>query len=269
MSNKKDKTKRRGCLLILITLVFLVASGIYFATEKVREAKSIEQTLIDRFDWAEKYTPAIDGSIPPQRMEGFIRVREAVQPHCANYQAVLKGIIDLEKLETDQASGRDKASQGMKSLKSIFSAGPTMVAFSKARNEALLIEEMGIGEYMYIYLTVYGEQLANESVSPYSGMEEARVSARARKEFVKILTNQLNALEATGHKPSHQNLLIALREEIEALSSGARSTPWPNGPVGMAPESLAPYRQKVANLFCSGIVKIELLQKNRGFQLEG
>jgi hypothetical protein len=269
MSTKKDKTKRRGCLPILIALVFIFGSGIYFATEKIREAKGVEQTLIDRFDWAEKYTPVIDGSIPPQRMEGFIRVREAVQPHCVNYQAILKDIIDLEKLETDQASGHDKASRGMKSLKSIFSAGPKMVAFSKARNEALLAEEMGIGEYMYIYLTAYAEQLANESVSPYSGMEESRVSARARKEFVQILTNQLNALEATGHEPSHQDLLIALREEIEALSSGAHSAPWPNGPSGMAPESLAPYQQTLANLFCSGVVKIELLQKNRGFQLEG
>jgi len=90
-----------------------------------------------------------------------------------------------------------------------------------------------------------------------------------RRGCVQILTNQLNALEATGHEPSQQNLLIALREEIEALSNGARSTPWPNGPVGMALESLAPYQPTVANLFCSGIVKIELLQKNRGFQLDG
>ena len=269
ISNKKDKTRRRGCLTLLIILIFLGGSGIYFATEKIRQAKRVEQTLIDRFDWAEKYTPAIDGSIPPQRIEGFIRVREAVQAHCANYQTVLKSVIDLEKLETDQASDGDKVSRGMKSLKSIFSAGPKMVAFSKARNEALLAEGMGIGEYMYIYLTAYAEQLASESISQFSGMEESRVSSRARKEFVQILTNQLNLLETTDHEPFHQNLSIALREEIEALSSGKHSTPWPNGPVGVAPESLAPYQQTVANLYCSGIVKIELLQKNRGFQLEG
>ncbi len=89
-SNKKDKGERRGCLPILLAVVFVIGSGIYFATAKIREAKSVEQTLIDRFDWAEKYTPAIDGAIPPLRMEGFVRVRKAVQPHCVNYQTILK-----------------------------------------------------------------------------------------------------------------------------------------------------------------------------------
>jgi hypothetical protein len=37
----------------------------------------------------------------------------------------------------------------------------------------------------------------------------------------------------------------------------------------MTRESLAPYRERLAELYCAGIVKIELLQKNRGLNLEG
>jgi hypothetical protein len=270
ISHKADNGKRKGCLPIFLIVAFTVASGIYFVTAKVRDAKQVEQVLIDRFDWADKYTPPIDGSITPQRLESFIRVREAVQTHCVDYQAILADVIELESLEENQEiSAGDKASRGIEGIKSLFSAGPKMMKFSVARNKALLEENMGLGEYLYIYLTAYGEQLANESVSAYAKMDEAYVSRRARKEFTKILANQVTALEASGKLSSDGNLITQLREEIEALSDGSRTSPWPNGPVGKARESFAPFQAQLSELYCSGIVKIELLQKNRGLQLDG
>ena len=264
------KGKRPGCLLIILALVFVTASGIYFSTAGIRDAKRLEQTLIDRFDWANNYTPSIDGAIPPQRVEKFIRVRQAVQTRCLDYQAVLSSIASLDNIESNQeTTAREAASTGMEGFKSAFSAGPKMVEFSNTRNQALLDEEMGIGEYIYIYLTAYGQQLASESASPYSGMEEAYLSPRARKEYIQILNNQLAAIEASGEQTSNADLSEHLRQEIEALETGSRLSPWPNGPVGAARESLHPYQQQLAELYCSGVVKIELLQKNRGFQFEG
>ena len=266
----KQKGSRKGCLIITLTISFVIASGLYFLTAGVRDAKHIEQTLVDRFGWAEEYTPPLDGSIELQRIEAFIRVREAVQPDCADYQAVLVSINNLDKLETDQESSpSEAASTGLQGLKSVFSAGPRMVKFSTTRNQALLAEGMGLGEYLYIYLTTYGEQLANESVSDFSNMEEAYVSERARREYAQILTNQLLALQAGEQQSSSPALVTDLWVEIEALTNGSHTSPWPNGPTGKARESLAPYHQHLTDLYCSGIVKIELLQKNRGFQLEG
>jgi hypothetical protein len=266
----KQKGSRKGCLIITLTISFVIASGFYFLTAGVRDAKHIEQTLVDRFGWAEEYTPPLDGSIELQRIEAFIRVREAVQTDCTDYQAVLMSINELDKLETDQESSpSEAASTGLQGLKSAFSAGPRMVKFSTTRNQALLAEEMGLGEYLYIYLTTYGEQLARESVSDFSNMEEAYVSERARKEYAQILTNQLLALQAGEQQSSSPTLVTDLWAEIEALTNGLRTSPWPNGPTGKTRESLAPYHQHLVSLYCSGIVKIELLQKNRGFQLEG
>ena len=128
---------------------------------------------------------------------------------------------------------------------------------------------MGLGEYLYIYLTTYGEQLANEPTSGFSGMEEAYISDRAREEFTQILINQLLALQSSESITSDPDLERNLRLEIKALQDGTHESPWPNGPVGKTRESLAPYQQKLSGLYCPGIVKIELLQKNRGFNLEG
>lgn len=264
------KRKRPGCLLIVVALVFITASGVYFSTAGIRDAKRLEQTLIDRYDWANNYTPSIDGAIPPQRVEKFIRVRQAVQTQCRDYQAVLTSIAKLDKIDSNEdTTASEAASTGMESFKSAFSAGPKMVEFSNTRNQALVDQEMGIGEYIYIYLTTYGQLLASESASPYSGMEEAYLSPRARNEFIQMLKNQLAALDSSGRKASYTELADRLRQEIESLESGTQTSPWPSGPFGPAHESLAPYQQELNELYCSGVVKIELLQKNRGFRLEG
>jgi len=273
MSNPKpgkQKARSKGCLIIALAISFVIASGFYFLTAGVRDAKHIEQTLIDRFGWAEEYSPPPNGSINPQRIEAFIRVREALQTDCADFQAVLMSINSINELEADRENSPSKvATTGLQGFKSAFSAGPKMVKFSTTRNQALLNEEMGLGEYLYIYLTAYGEQLAMESTSDFSDTEEAYVSERARKEYTQILTNQLLALRDNALQTNYPNLEKSLLAEIEAMKDGSHTSPWPEGPVGKSQESLAPYQQRLADLYCSGIVKIELLQKNRGFDLEG
>jgi len=62
-------------LLALATVVFFIAAGIYFVIIPVQESKRHEQTLIERFGWADKYTLSINGSIPAHRVEAFIHVR--------------------------------------------------------------------------------------------------------------------------------------------------------------------------------------------------
>lgn len=273
MSNPKPgkrKGRSKGCLIIALTISFVIASGFYFLTAGVRDAKHIEQTLIDRFGWAEEYTPAPNGSINPQRIEAFIRVREALQSDCADFQAVLMSINSLNELEADRENSPSKVTAtGLQGFKSAFSAGPKMVKFSTTRNQALLVEGMGLGEYLYIYLTSYGEHLAKESDSDFSGSEEAYVSERARKEYAEILTNQLLSLQDSALQPGYPNLEADLLAEIEAIKDDSHTSPWPEGLVGKSRESLAPYQQRLADLYCSGIVKIELLQKNRGFDLKG
>ncbi|MGA9575316.1 MAG: hypothetical protein WBS20_15355 [Lysobacterales bacterium] len=265
---KRSNGKRisRGWLLVGLTVVFVIGSGAYFLTAGIRDTKKLEQTLIDRFGLAYTYTPSPDGSIAPERTEAFIRVRNALQSACTSYQAVLAGIGGLDKLESDQELSAGKSAKtGLKGFKSVFSIGPEMVAFVGRRNQALLDENMGLGEYLYIYLTSYAEQLAAEPASAEPGMEEAYVSDRAREEYARILANQLLALETAG--PA--DLAVNLRMELSALKDSLQTSPWPVVPAGKARESLAPYQEQLAGLYCSGIVRTELLQKNRGFQLDG
>ncbi len=269
-SSRKSKSGLSWRLLTVAVVVFFVAAGIYFLLASTRESKRLEQNLIDRFGWAEQYTPAADGTVSLQRMEAFLRVRRAVQPSCADYREVLNSILGLVEIETDaELTGKEKASKGLGGLKSMIGLGPKMLQFMDARNGSLQNGEMGLGEYMYIYLAAYGRQLANVSTSPYAEMEEAYISSRTRDEYVGILTNQLTTLAAAGSDAELQNLSTQLRLEIKALEGGSHASPWPDGPPAMTRKSLAPFQEQLSDLYCEGIVAIELLQKNRGLDFRG
>jgi hypothetical protein len=270
MSKVSPKKSKIWPILTLATLAFFLVAGIYFVVAQTRESKRLERALIDRYDWASNYTPPIDGSVPPQRVERFIRVRQAVQPNCADYQSILDDLIGLETIEANQEMPpAKKVSKSIGGVVNVFSVPSKFLEFMETRNRSLLAQEMGLGEYIYIYLAAYGEQLANESASTYSSMDEAYISPRARDEFVQILGNQIAALEVAGPEGSPEGLVADLRGEIEALEDGSHSSPWPNGPTGRTRESLAPYHGQLVELYCSGIVRIELQQKNRGLEFEG
>jgi hypothetical protein len=265
--------KRHGWrYLTIATIVFFLGAGAWFFMVPIQQSKKLEHDLIEQFGWAPKYTPPIDGTIQPDRLQRFIRVREAVQDNCRTFQNIMDNVIKLESLESDESlSVSQKTSESFDSLKSMFSAAPTFLEYMDARNTALLTEEMGLGEYIYIYLAAYGEQLAQESQGRYADQEEAYLSPRARKEFVQILGNQLAALQASDQHQDAATLALAadLQAEMAALEDGSRLSPWPYGPPASTSESLAPYSDQISALYCAGIVRVETLQKNKGFNFEG
>ena len=155
MNHSKHRVWR---YLTIATIVFLLGAGIWSLMMPIQQSKQLEQSLIDQFDWATRYTPPANGVIPSDRLDRFIRVREAVQANCKSFQSILDNVIKLETLESDTSlSTSQKTSEGIDSFKSMFSAAPLFLEFMDARNTALLTEEMGLGEYIYIYMATYGQ----------------------------------------------------------------------------------------------------------------
>jgi len=263
--------KHRGWRYLTIgAILFVLGTGAWMLLAPIQQAKQLERSVIGRFGWANQYTPPVDGFIAPGRLERFIRVREAVQPGCREFQGILDNVISLETIESEPGlPAGDKVSEGLDSFKGMFGAIPALVAYMDARNSALLEQEMGLGEYFYIYLAAYAGRLAQDAGGRYAGQEEAHLSPRARKEYVQILGNQLAALQAADQDAATQTLTTDLRTEMKALEDASHATPWPGGPPAKTAESLAPYRDRLSPLYCEGMIRIELLQKNRGFNFDG
>jgi len=268
-----NHSKHRGWRYLMIaTSVFFLGAGIWFLIAPFQQAKQLEHSVIKRFGWATQYIPPADGVIRPDRLERFIRVREAVQADCKNFQNIMDKVVKLETLESDpDLPTNQKASEGFDSFKSMFSAAPAFLGFMDARNTALLTEEMGLGEYIYIYMAAYGNQLVLESQRRYADQEEAYLSPRARKEYIQILGNQLAALQSAEQDQDASSLTLAtdLKTEMTTLADDSHSSPWPAGPPPRTRESLAPYHDRLSALYCEGIVRIEIQQKNKGFNFDG
>jgi hypothetical protein len=138
----------------------------------------------------------------------------------------------------------------------------------EARNQTLLEEGMGLGEYMYIYALAYSEQLLQVNDSPFADVEQAHVGNRARRELILILRNQLNALETVEVRTARPELAANLRDQIARLGSGRQVLPWENGLPPAVAASLAPYAELLTESYCEGIAKIELMQKNKGLDVQ-
>lgn len=259
------QSKHRGWRYLTIgAILFVLGAGAWMLLAPIQQAKQLERGVIDRFGRANQYTPPADGFIAPGRLERFIRVREAVQPGCRAFQGILDDVIRMETIESDPGlPAGDKVAEGFDSFKGMFGAIPTLVEYMDARNSALLGQEMGLGEYIYIYLAAYAEQLVKDSRGRYAGQEEAHLSPRERKEYVQILGNQLAALQAADQDATTQTLTTDLRTEMQALEDASHATPWPDGLPARTAESLAPYHDRLTPLYCEGVIRIELLQKNK------
>jgi len=252
----------------LVVLALGVAAALLIG-RTVGEAKRTEQTLNERCGEAPVFVPAPDGSILPGRVEAFLRVRERVREHCSELQDRFGKLVRLDQLEQDENVPRTVvAREGIGGLKGLLSFGPAFLRFMEARNQALLEEEMGLGEYMYIYVLAYAEQLLQVHDSPFADIELAYVGNRARKELTQILRNQLDALESSEVRSVQTELVADLRDQIAGLSAGRQLLPWEDELPPAVAASLEPYAEPVAQSYCEGIAKIELMQKNKGFNVK-
>jgi hypothetical protein len=268
MPSPGSQAKERGLgwTILVLTVIILSVAG-FLIGHVIWKTKQVEQTLNDTMGEAPTFVPSSDGLIPPERMEAFLRVRERVFEHCSEFQGHFDELVRLDELEQDPEVSKSEAlKEGFGGLKRLLRAGPGFLRFMEARNGALLEEEMGLGEYMYIYVLAYRDQLQLEAHSRFASFEQAFVGVRARGELAQILRNQLEALEA--HGPERKGWAAELRNEVASMGAMEKPLPWEAGlPPGIA-ASLEPYAESLDALYCSGLAKMELAQKNKGLDIK-
>ena len=251
------KTWRTGCGYVVASLLFFVGVTGFVALRPVREAKRGEQALNDRFGEFSAFAPAPDGSVAADRIEAFITVREQLREPCARFQEHRDRFEELGEIEEQgKLSSRDI----LEGFKAAVGFGPGFLNVMRTRNTALSDVGMGLGEYSYIYVLAYGDQLS----SLLDEMSRDRlIKPRTRRELAQILFNQLSAPAAQGSIGVSGDLRTAVQEEIIALDSGAHAFPWQEGLPSSVEASFAPFEDRLDELFCEATVRFELRQKNK------
>jgi hypothetical protein len=254
-----------GCLALVILVVLLTVWGGTKMSGPFNDAVDARESLVEQFGAQEDFTPLADGTIPQERMETFLQIRQSMMEVCGSITDTFGAIQSMEELdgEEDPAAG-EVMSKFFQMSKAVFSLGPEIGRFFQARNESLLREEMGLGEYTYIYAMVYGDRLIEQHMDGEITRIEIHVSSRVQAVLADMLRRQLDLAKAGSDEP----WLAALEAETARLDNPAARVPWTGRLPAALESSIGPYRDQLDDLFCAQSIGMEMTRNRkltRGF----
>ena len=273
-----------GCGVIVVLAALLITGGVLYVrnlVEGFKDSEAMLETLTERYGRITEYCPEPDGRIPADRIEAFLAAREAIS-------AVRDEIERSISLLEDRGGEIDVESAGnvFQKLKLGFGLIPRLADYFKARNQALLDVEMGMGEYYYIYSVVYfawlNKSLVDGPSFPISGEEgdfEYRYEGREEEEAMEMrqdislrrlhrmllpmLRNQFEKLEREAAAEVSQDWKVALAAELEAMESDRYRLAWQDGLPDAIASSLQPYRDRLDSSYSRLMNTIEISMEQR------
>jgi hypothetical protein len=144
--------------------------------------------------------------------------------------------------------------------------GPVIGTLYQVRNRELLDQEMGLGEYTYIFATAYNKQL-REPAPDFQLFGPGPINQRVREALRTMLRSQHDAVLAAG---GNDERLVPLTAELEALEADESRLPWGDGLPEDLAAAYAPYRTQLDELFCAAAAPLQLMvNEKRGLAIEG
>lgn len=273
-----------GLGVILLGIVAVAGIGYLLLKDAVvalGEISKSEKQLIEKFGKVEAFCPEKDGTIPAERMEVFLRVREDLVPLQKELQASLTRLLS----EVSQAEDEGSSILGVtKLIKDGSRVLPKAGMYFSTRNRTLLELGMGLGEYYYVYTMAYHAALGiapddgpdfsflgagNKNSSLYYAMQEmlksreekkkeaeegisletgkGEIALRRREMILAMMQCQLQHAAAArpaaeGDPETWPGLLAA---EVEKMKEDRRRLPWQDGLPEALARSFQPYRERL------------------------
>jgi hypothetical protein len=266
-----------GCLLLVAIPVVVLVGGsawlAYKSTEPFERAAEKRQVLAERFGENEAYTPPAE-LIRAERLEVFLAVRERLR----NARTTLAG--RFEALALTPRTAREMEERGVgenlgtawNMTKSSFALAPDSAALFEARNEALLSEGMGLGEYTWLYALSYWAALAHPAQATLADAEQFSdapaperpmafalfgtiAMTRIRADLRSMLRRTLAALPADGSDGRRRE---QLSDELRRLESDPDRVPWQDGIPPELVEVFGPYRERLESNWNAATNPLEL-----------
>lgn len=254
-----------GCGVIVVIVALLIIGGVIYIKNIVRgfeDSEAIMRVLTEKYGRVTEYCPEPDGTIKPDRIEAFLNARELMMAEREKLERSISLLTD-----GDWGGEIDVESSGnvFQKIKIGFGLIPKIADFFKARNQALLDEEMGMGEYYYLYMITYYSWLRKPVIDGpdiqferddrgYRGdwdkeeSEDVRrdmVTRRLHRMILPMLHNQYDKLIQSGRTDILEAWRDALKAEIDALEADRYRLVWEDGLPEVIVSSLSPFRQRL------------------------
>lgn len=252
-----------GCgVIILLNIIMAVGAGIYF-TRPMDKAVGSQKKLAEVYGQPNDYVPDV-GSITPQRIEAFLAVRRELMPSCLELEGVAAGFEAMEELDKDgEEPSAMEIFQGLgKVMGSVTSLVTELGAVMELRNEALMEQEMGMGEYTWIYVLAFNSWLGYE---PNTGIESSaggNLSTREINLIEDLMTAHAEALAGVGRSEEAELWL----KEVDGLDWSDTGVPFDSGllPAEIT-NAFEVYRGRFEDVYCLPMSEFDLGQiKKKG-----
>lgn len=262
-----------GCLLLLVVLV-LAGYGTFRAGRQMihtfEESASLAEKIADRHGEITDFTPEPTGRIAAHKIHSFLQVRQEAKAQRDRLE------ISLHRLSGDSSQPKGQKSNWLGKIYSGITFLPATADYIRARNQALLESEIGLGEYYYIYTLVFYVELGR---SPADGpdfilvggnrqgeMDEFEVREQRRSRILSSLNrlllpalrNQLADLDSHADPRVDPEQRARLVAEIEKMENDRYRIPWTDGLPESISASLEPFLEELESSYAPMTNAIEI-----------
>jgi hypothetical protein len=241
-------------LVIMLTVV-----GSIKMMKPFNRAVDAQKELAVAYGERGEFVPPV-GGLNAERIEKFMAVRRDLVPLCANFTEIGESFQRMDELdnEGEEPSKGELFGALGNVMGSVFGIAGNIGRFTEARNEALLREGMGLGEYIWIYTLAYNSWLDYEPNTGFEADEGGAFSNVEQRVIRQLMRNHVDALVAAGQQAEADSWL----EEIRRLErSEGPGVPWEEQelPAGIS-AALAPFQTALSDLYCAATASFEFSQ---------
>jgi hypothetical protein len=249
-----------GCgVLIVLAIALPFVLGVMMMGP-FKRAVDARLAIEEQFGPQEAYVPPASGAPSADRIEVFLDIRRGLTAQCADLTAAEDQVREMERFDQQDEVDRVEVMKEAFSLtRSMMGIGPVLGNLYETRNQRLLDEGMGLGEYTYIFAVAYHDRLldvpeADQLFGP------AVTNRRIRRALRTMLESQLEVVRSEG---GTEGEVSAIEAEVAAMEADEERIPWQAGLPPAITELLAPYRAEIDELFCPAMAPLELMINER------
>lgn len=267
-----DRALGWGLAAVALLTVVVLVGGWVMTTRPLYKAIETRETLDERYGTQDGFTPSADGAVPAERMEAFLVVRERLSESCARITEASAAIRHVEQFEwAENPPRREIVGSLWERARNAIGLEPRRGELWRARNEALLDVGMGLGEYTYIFVLAYSPHLVSRPEEEGRlVVEDVKLLPRIRRLLTETLRRQLAVVAASLPGAASDAWATELAAEIARLDDDPRRIPWAEGLPVQIDESIAPYRERLDQLFCEAALSLELIRNEaKGLSVHG
>ena len=243
-----------GCLVVAAVAILVVMTAMIMLpmTRAVVARTDLETT----YGTQEAYVPPASGAPSADRIEAFLAVRRALAGACEDFWYVEKQVAKLDAFDNrDDVSKIEAMSQALSTSKAMMGVGSLIGHFYETRNQALVNAEMGLGEYTYIYVLAYHDEIVNPTAKLQLFGPEV-VNRRVHAALRSMLDHQLELARRDG---GSEDAVAALAAQVQALENDLDRIPWQGGLPPAIAASILPFREELDLAWCRSTSPLELM----------